>query len=434
MVSSYLKKILLSAVILALTAACQPSHINTPDLGAEDLIGIPLSQNSKLQSSTEEDSDKVVVFDKTIRKIHHFDLESSQHIGLYTVDKPEEEHYLLYNSGQDYFIDMTKKNISIQKIGGERVLVPLKFVGTPVSASFDSKQGYLVLYDHLQSVMILKIDAKGNVIATPYISGPVLNSEGTIQAGDIFENGKLVLSIRGNPQETTGTQTDFIFAVDIEQTIAAQNTSLKLQGEKIPTSLTQMSWIAPVLGYPNLMLIRSSGKVSLFDLTAKAVVTSMPTDDWVVEKYSKIKDAHIILRKKYEYDYKVDQKGIERHMYYVEGGALKTRSLTKNFSFILNSHLDLKRGQWNVTKAEVIKEMDLFNSYNGDYKKRTFTRMRVNDLLSVIDSPIEDEAIVEMSGNYLFSLFPSDLGYATKTDVESNKTSVIKNFNIKYLK
>lgn len=428
------KYLILSLSVLSIISACTPSKVNLPDVGAENMIGIPLSQNSKLQSSTEDDSDKIVVFDKTIRKVHYFDLQTSSHLGLYSVENPTEDHFLIYGNSLDYFIDMSKKHLSIQKIGGEKQDIPLKFVGTPVSASFDVKQGYLVVYDHLQSVMIVKLDKKGNVLAKPFISGPVIESEGTIQAGDIFGNGKLILSIRGNVTDATTPAVDYILSVDIEQTISEQNTTAKLIGDKITTNLTEMSWLAPVLGAPHLALVRSTGKVSLVDLSTKTTLASLPTEDWVVEKYSKIKDAHVVLRKKYDYyPSSAKQGNLERRIFYVDSGTLKMKALTKNYSFVLNSHLDIKNNLWSVVKSDNIKEYEMYNSFNGDYKKRTFTRLRISDLLSTDDIQIDDNAIIEISGNFLFSLFPSELGYATKTNIETNKKSILRNFNIKYM-
>tara|TARA_B110001454_G_C12723340_1_gene436849 strand:+ start:63650 stop:64960 length:1311 start_codon:yes stop_codon:yes gene_type:complete len=431
-----IQKLLLAVGAAMAFTACYPGSTSVvPDYKAENVIGIPLSKNSKLQSSTDEDSDKVVIFDKTIRKIHHFDLASSKHLGLFEVEQPEEDHYLIYNSGSDYFIDMSRRHVSIQKLNGQRNNTSVKFVGTPISASYDGKQGYLVVYDSQQSVLIFKIDATGKLVKQ-FVSGPVVDTLGTIQAGDIAGNGKLVLSIRGNSDPTTGTVTDYIVAVDIERTIADSNTQKALvfdTADKTAMTLTEMSWVAPVPGSPNLVMIRSSGKISLMDLTTKAI-SSLPTDDWVVEKYSKIKDPHIIFRKNYDF-YATVNGNVERRMFYVDGGGLKTKVQTKNFNYILNSHLDIKKDQWNVTKANVVKEYDLYNAYNNDFfQGRSFTRIRLNDLLSVIDTPIDDKATVEIAGDFIFSLFPSDMGKATTTDIESSRTKTITNFNIKYMK
>ena len=264
----------------------------------------------------------------------------------------------------------------------------------------------------------------------------MVDTLGTIQAGDIAGNGKLVLSIRGNSDPVTATIKDYIVAIDIEKTIDDANTQKTLvfdPADKTAMTLTEMSWIAPVPGSPNLIMIRSSGKINLMDLTTKAI-SSLPTDEWVVEKYSKIKDPHIIFRKSYDF-YATVNGNVERRMFYVDGGVLKTKVQTKNFNYILNSHLDIKKGQWNVTKANVVKEYDLYNAYNNDFfQGRSFTRIRLNDLLSFIDTPIDDKATVEIASDFIFSLFPSEMGKATTTEIESSQTKTISNFNIKYMK
>lgn len=422
---------LLGSLFLLVFSACTPAMKIFPDIKAENVIGIPLSQNSRLQSATQDDSEKIVVYDKTIRKVHHFDLSSSVHLGKYDVDQPEDEHYLIYGAGMKYFVDLTKKRLNIQVIDGDKIPGPIKFVGTPISASYDYPQGYLVVYDSLQTIMIYKIDDNGTILDS-FASGPVIKDEGTIQAGDILANGKLVLSIRGNPAPSTGTVVDFLVTVDLAATLSDQNTGNKLVYEKIPTTLVEMSWLAPVNGQPNLVMIRSKEKISIFDLVAKTEL-SIPTENWVVEKYSKIKDAHIVMRPTYDYD-DSSVSNLERRLFYVDAGQLKSKSLNKNYKFILNSHLDLKRGYWSVVKSNTVKEWDVYNSYNGRYTNRTFARVRFDDLLTTIDTDIDDSATVEIANDFLFSLFPSPMGYATRTDIESNKSNILKNFNIKDLK
>lgn len=420
---------------ISITGCYYTPNLAVPDYKAENVIGIPLSKNSKLQSSTDDDSDKILVFDKTIRKIHHFDLETSVHLGLFNVEQPNEDHFLIYNSGSNYFIDMSHRHVSIQLLNGETNSSSVKFAGTPISASYDGKQGYLVVYDHQQSVLIFKIDRDGKLVKQ-FVSGPVVDTLGTIQAGDITENGKLVLSIRGNSDPAPGTFTDYIVAVDIEKTIADTNAEKVLVfdvADKTAMTLKEMTWVAPVPGSPNLVMIRSVGQISLMDLTTKAV-SSISDNGWVVEKYSKIKDPHIVMRKDYDF-YAAINGNVERRMYYVENGALKTKVQTKNFNYILNSHLDLKKGQWNVTKTNIVKEYDLYNTHNSDFfEGRSFARIRLNDLLSVVDIKIDNHTTVEMAGNYIFSLFPSEMGKATTLNIESNKTRTIKNFNIRYMK
>lgn len=433
MVSNQLKQLGIAATVSLLLSACTPGpHSIVPDHKAENLIGIPLNKHSKLQSATEEDSDKVVIFDKTIKKIHHFNLDTTEHLGSYEVEQPDLDHYVIYGSNKEYFIDLSKKHVSFQALTGRKSATTLKFVGTPISASYDGKQGYLVVYDSYQSVLIFKIDSSGRVIRQ-FISGPIVDTEGTIQAGDISGNGKLVLSIRGTPAAGTGVSTDFIYIVDIEQTIAESNTTDALIGEKVPTNLLEMSWVAPVTGAPTQILIKSKDALSLMDLVTKTVISSQPITEWVVEKYSKIKDPHVVLRKSYDF-YSSVNGNVERRIMYVEGSAIKTKILTKNFNVILNSHLDIKKNQWNVTKVDMVKEYDLYNSFNEVIEGRSFSRVRLSDFLTTIDTKIDDNATVEMSGNFLFSLYSRAMGYATCEDIETAQKKSINNFNVRFMK
>ncbi len=430
MASNTFQSFLILSATSALLTACTGANMAVPDLKAENLIGIPLTKNSKLQSTGDDESDKIVVFDKTIKKVHHFDLGSSTHLGRYDVDQPDDDHFLIYGSEKKYFVDLTRKRMNIQQIDGAKLSSGVKFMGTPLSATYDTKKGYLVVYDSLQSVMIYKIDDSGNLTSS-FISGPEVKNKGTIQAGDLSAGGKLVLSVRGIPDAATGVAADFIVIIDIEAAIVKQTLNDPAVMTQLPSSLTEMSWVAPVRGFDNLMMIKSKGNISLMNLDT-LVVTSLPTDDWVVEKYSKTKDAHVLMRRSYSFD--ADANGnIERRLYYVDGGVLKTKILTKNFHYVLNSHLDLKRGYWSVTKATTIDELDLNNTYLGFKEGRSFSRIRISDLLTIADSDIDKNATVEIANDYLFSLYPSPMGYATRTEIDTTKVNYIRNFNVQDL-
>lgn len=428
MVCSSFHKFALVIATSWIFAACTPGTSVFPDHNAENLIGSPLTKNSKLQSSSEDESDKIVVFDKTIKKVHHFDLASSTHLGRYDVEKPDDDHFLIYSSTKNYFVDMTRKKITVQALDGSKNNNGVKFAGTPISATYDSKKGYLVVYDSFQSVLIYKIDDNGSIVSS-FVSGPEIKEKGTIQAGDLSTGGKLVLSVRGVADANAGTPAaDFIVVIDVEAALAKQTLNDPAVMTQIPSTLTEMSWVAPVRGYDNLVMIKSAGKLTLMNLDTQAV-TSIDTDDWVVEKYSKTKDAHVVMRK--SYNFLADANGnLERRLYYVEAGVLKSKVLTKNFKFIISSHLDLKRGFWNVTKATVIDELDLYNSYLDFKEGRSFTRIRTSDLLSVIDTDIAKDATIEIGNDFLFSLYPSPMGYATRTEIDSNQVSYIRNFNV----
>lgn len=425
---SKLNKLQMNLIIIAFCflSACTDSKINTPDYKNENIIGVPLVKNSSLQNPSGDDSNKIVIFDKTIRKIHWFDLESMTHLSKFDAINPEEDHYLIYQDSLNYFLDLSKKNLNIITLDGTAQSSPIKFKGTPVSAAFDSKNGYLVMYDNLQSIGILSLGKTSEVISS-YLSGPIVNNQALIKAGDINGSGQLILATETLTSDSAPTSTYKILVINIADSLKQQ----KLIYTENSTALTSITWLAPVTSSGDEILIRSSDTISLLNLKTNTT-TSISTTDWVVEKYSKTKDPHIIMRKKEEGNLRYNPTS-ERKIYYVENGSIKSKSSSFKLNYILNSHLDLIKDTWSITTSNYVQEYFLYNAYNEIQTGREFTRYRFNDLLSTDSLKIDDKAIIEISNDYLLSLFPSELGFATRTDLATSKVKRLEHFNIKDL-
>lgn len=407
-------------------SACTETKINTPDYKNENIIGVALVKNSSLQNPEGDDSNKIVIFDKTIRKIHLFELEAMLHIGKYDAVNPEEDHFLIYQDSLNYFVDLSKKHLSIVNLDGTSQVNPLKFKGTPVSAAFDSKNGYLVMYDNLQSIGLLSLRQNGEVISS-YLSGPIIDNQAAIKAGDINGSGQLILAVESLKTDSASTSTYKILVIDIAESLKQQ----KLIYTENTTTLTSIAWLAPTGSTNDEILVRSSDTISLVNLKTNTT-KSVSTTEWVVEKYSKIKNPHIIMRKKIEGDSRYNPSA-ERKIYYAENGTIKSKSSSFKLNYVLNSHLDLAKDSWSLTTSNYIQEYFLYNAYNEIQTGREFTRYRFSDLLSTDSLKIDDKAIIEISNDYLFSLFPSELGFATRTDLTSLKVKRLEHFNIKDL-
>lgn len=404
--------------------ACTDSKINIPDYKNENIIGVPLVKNSSLQNQSSEDSNKIVVFDKTIRKIHLFDLENMNHLSKYETSNPDDDHFLIYQDSLNYFIDLSKKHLNIVKLSGSSASSPINFKGTPVSAAFDSVNGYLVMYDTYQSVGILSLSKSGD-IQSSYLSGPVIDDYSQIRAGDLNSKGQLILAVQTLTTDATPTTTYKILVVDITESLKQQ----KLMYSEIQTSLTSIVWLAPLSSTSDEILIRSSDTISLLNIKT-STISSVTTTDWVVEKYSKVKNPHIIMRKKTENELRYNPTA-ERKVFYVENSSIKSKSSSFRLNYILNSHLDLQKNTWSVTTSSYVKEYFLYNAYNEIQTGREFTKYRFSDLLSTDALKIDDKAVIEISNDYLFSLMPSELGFATRTDLDTLNVKKLEHFNIK---
>src|SRR5262249_11409495 len=140
-----------------------------------------------------EQNDKVVFFDETTRRIHQFDMQHMTHDRSLSVDSPGAKHYVLFHQQGNYIVDLTDKHLTV--FGANTTAHdPIHFEGKPVSAAFSPELGYLVIYDDLQSVGVIKLSADGQV-AGAHVFGSELADGVSISAGEILPDGHLALAM-----------------------------------------------------------------------------------------------------------------------------------------------------------------------------------------------------------------------------------------------
>jgi len=392
------------ACLVACTSQAPSDHSD------EHIIGNPTSAVSSLSVQNGNEPQNLVMFDKTVRRIHQFDLSTMQHIRSFEVHNPKDDHYVVYNQNGNYVVDLSLKGLSIFNKYNQANNQPIHFEGKPQSVAFDPSNGYLIVYDDLMSVGILKLDPNGEVLKS-WVGGAVVSGNESISAGDVNSAGQLILALSDNS----------MVVVDIEQTLTQQ----KWVFTKFATTLTDIRWMAPLTQNPQQVLIRSADKIVLMDIGAQSILSSYDITDDVI-KMSKFNDPHVILR-----------SGSTFKVVYAASSTVQVKTLyLKSGGFdadsIMNSNLDLTRDTWSF--VDTTKNISsIFNNLDETRADRRFKRYRFSDLLATNNKQIPSQTQVELSTGYIFTLFPSELGYAVRYDMNSDDQLEAKLFNLNYI-
>lgn len=420
------------SLALVTLGGCVPAKFD-PNINYENLIGSPLSSSTQLLKSVTNLKQNILLFDRTSRKVHLIDSDLTEHKGVFSVENPNLEHYLVYEDGKNYFLDISKLHISTISLNGLSSKSNLKFVGQPVSVAYAPEKDFVVFYDDYQTLTFMKLDPQGNVIDS--FQRGAFYEGWVIQAGDILPDGRLLVSVKGK-KDANGNPIDSLQIIDLEKSLenSKKSTSgdFKLDYQSIDMTVHNISWVAPIPKKANQVLLKTDSEIVLFNLDTK-VSKSVTIDSWFVEKLSKSFDPHVVLRKSSDgFNTKLDN--IERRLVFSNNDEIEERRSTRSHHFIISSVLNIDENYWDVTQAAIVSELYLFNIYNTYASGRSFARFRLSDLMALTELDIDDRAIIEMNQHYIFSLFPSDLGFITRTDIESQSVKTLKNFNIRHLK
>ena len=395
-------------IIIAALGLAACGKVKTTDADSENILGNPLQSISQLSKADGSEKKAVVMFDETIRKIHQFKLQSMAYNRAMEVLNPEQKHYLVYQDDGNYIFDISLKNISVFNSLGERTDHVLNFQGNPISAAYVSSLNLFAVYDDLSNVGLLQVDSQGQ-LQKSWVGGPLIADTGSISAGDFTSDGRLILALSDNS----------IAVVDTQATFAQKHWVYS----QFSSGLTNIKWMAPVNGAANQILVKSQEGFSLYDLNSQSILSSFSITGYLVEKYSKSADAHAVLRSLTD-----DQL----MMVYVLQGQIKTRTLVKQVDQVMSSFLNLNSDSWSYVDTKSTYAAT-WNDLNSVKVSRTFKKYRLSDMLGLQRKTAPDNAQLELSENFLFALFPSELGYAVRYNTESDQTAVLKLFNMPHL-
>ena len=398
-------KIILTSLCLGLLTACGSTH---GDSSSENLVGTPLQAVSGISKEDGSDKQTVALFDETVRKIHLFDLAQAQHLQAYQVLNPSEKHYLISQDQGKYILDISLKNVSLFNSQGQRTDSVLSFVGQPQSAAYISNLNLFAVYDDLSDLGLLQLDS-GGVVQSSWVGGSLLAQNISIASGDFLADGRLILA------GSDGS----IWVIDTTQTLAQK----KWVSTTFSSGLTQISWVAGVPENSNLVFIKSNNQLSIIDLTSNTVVSSFDATNYYVEKYSKTFDPHVVLR---------SSTGNNLVMVYVDQGVLKNRSLLTQTASIMSSYLNLTTSTWTYIDTQSTYKIS-WNDLNSVRVSRTLKSYRFSDMLGTVRKSVPDSAQIELSQSYLFELFPSELGYAVRYNIQSDSSTAMSLFNMPHL-
>ncbi len=404
MVSNFnLFVVLFSAITLL---SCGPALKDTSN--DENIIGSRLESVTSLKSSDGSQTANIAIFDETAKKIHQFDLDKMSCTRSITVQNPDEKHYVLQSDTGNYIVDLTTKHLSVIDKDSVQQTNLLKFWGKPMSASFRPESGYLVMYDDLKTVGILKLNSNGQ-IEKKHVFGYKVNGA-SISAGDVTENGKLVLALSD----------DSFVVADIEANLNNATDEISITGDPQPTTLSRIDWIAPVVTKPNIIFVKAAGKVVLYDLVLKQIIASTDIVSSEIIKLSKSTNPHIIER--------LTSSSIR--VIYADGNSISTLVVQKQFGAILTSDLDIAKKTWTYVELPKYLGFSVFNDVNQVRESRQLIKYNLSGL-PLSTSKIADNAQIKLGDDYFFALFPSELGYAEKVRIDGSGKSVLKLFNLK---
>lgn len=402
--------VLIAAASLSLCACGQDAKFANQDA---DIIGVPLEATTQLSRQDGADQSRISIFDETTRRIHQFDLSSFAFQRSFAVQYADQKHYLLYGDTSDYVVDLSKKHFSIFDSNGSENKRPVKLIGEPLSAAFRPDQNLLVVYDDVFNVGMIKLREDGSVEKS-WTGGSLISGEASIRCGDLLTDGRLVLAL----SDRNLAIVDVTGSIDQKQWVKTI----------IPSNLAkQISWIAPVPDSNDQILALTVDEIALISLSTQTVLDSYPVSGMTVEKYSKAKDAHVILRS-------VTDGGITMKMVYAEASHVKSRALPKQERSLIHSFLDISRDEWTYVEASVASNYLIgYNDLDQARVQRKMKKYRLSDMAGLENKDLPDRAQLHLSSSYIFALFPSELGYAARYSTESDDVKIVKLFNRKYL-
>ena len=438
------KRLFLIPILAQALIACESY---TP-LDEENKVGEPLKSISDLNTPYASARDIITTFDDTTRKIHQFDLDKMKLMRTLEVKNPKEDHYLLYDHNGNYVVDLTKKHLSIYDKDSKAIHNPLRFLGKPISAAFRPQNGLLVVYDDLMTIGLLKLDENGKVLKS-WVSGGLVDqdtngdvdgdddrpdpSNYSIVSGDLDFNGNLVLALRD------GT----ITIVDVEKSLDEKKwnyQSFSIGGKVI-------NWLAPLREDKDRFIYKSNTQVGIINLKTKEIESSERVYNSHIRKLSRTVDPHIIVEDQQErltYYAKITKQTNKDGSEKVSSKLLSRSQFNTKNKVALISHLDLQTDTWLVVNStEQNYEYYSFghnntyyryNDINQDKGKRRVVKFRFSDGLPLLDSNLPENATLTLSQTYAFALFPSELGYAKRIELESGKETIIKQFNLDHIK
>lgn len=393
-------------------------HYNPGESDRDNLVGNLTKDVAALTTPDEGQAQSLVLFDKTVRRIHQFDLNAMTHVRSFGVRNPDIPHYVLYGNAGNYIVDLSEKGLSIFNRYDQINHNPIKFLGKPISAAFLPSKGLVIVYDDLMTVGMLKLDNNGDVVKK-WRGGAAIANGNTIAAGDLNSSGQLIFALSDGSVVVTNPEA----SMDAQDWVIVDPSPTPTP---IATGLTDIRWLAPVPSNPDQVMIRSTGKLSLLDLATKTIISSYDIKDAVV-KVSKFNDPHVVMKTGNQIKVAhVANSQIQVKTFFLNTGNLEVNTL-------LSSNLDLAKNTWSFVDTTDYLDYFYFNDLDASKKNRRFVRYNFKDVVATHEMNVANETQVEIANDFIFALFPRKLGYAVRYDIDTERQSELARFNLKFI-
>ncbi len=395
---------------LAFSSACTVTGGNTNSTPGDGMIGKPIKAVTEMSDPNSADRSQIVMFDRTVRLVHQFDLATMSVVKTLTVDSPSENHSVLFDQNTGLIADFSAGHMTLFDRASNRVKDPVTMLGKARSFAYDPAHRSLVLYDDVNTVGLLKLDTNGAPVQS-WAGGPLLQADDVLTAGDLIDDGSLILALSSG----------VIARVNVDQSIAQRRWVFT----SVTTTLDRITWIAPVHGFNDRVLVKTATAVALVSLTNGATIASKTFETYGNAVFdSKTRDAHIIA-----------QSPTSLTVFYTDGTTVRALPLNATPELILSSRLSISEDSWSLVTSKVATSWTYEkNPVETEGKDRLLIKYRLSDLYSVARLPLPDKAQLDVSENYVFALYPVPLGYGERLGINDDSHAVIKMFNMGHIK
>ncbi len=357
-----------------------------------------------------DEGEPLLLYDSYSESIQSFDFEN---LSIeWSVKYPNEQVISALLSGSDGSFAVVLENKSATSISKDGIISSddLDFQGTPQSYAYDRESGYLVIYDDLGSVGMIKYKSDGS-IESSLLLGPLLSDDQLVYAGDIDPSGNLFLSMNDKS----------LLKIDLAATIEAQSWVF----ETLYTNDEIITWLAPSQSSAGYLIATDNSKVLSIEVATGDLKDSLEFDD--ISSSSKTKEPHLVLTAKDAQETSVANVS--------EGGSLAVTSVNvpstslRSRSFQYGQRLAYPYGLQN---SSYFTSLDMDEGVLSYISSSRFVSLRLSDSLVTASHDL-DGGDLFVTPTSIVSVYDSVLGYLKKTEVEGGKVTELKAYNLPYL-
>lgn len=365
------------------------------------------------ETSAASDQSQVVLFDKTVRIIHEFDLSGLRVLRSMPVRNPQQPHSVLFEQGSGLIADFSDGHMTLFDRASVRTEDPVLMVGKAISYAINPTMNRLVVYDDMSTIGLIQYSATGSVVNT-FVGGPSfeVGTDSTVTAGDLLDNGQLALALSNGK----------IALVDFAATLGAQ----AWQSTLITTTLTtsKIKWVAPIHGVNDRIFVLTDGAAALVSLVDGSIIAKRDlAASEKVKVMSKATDGHLVLQ---------TTAGLILVYSNAGGNAVLSKSLNIRTDRVFNSRYSSTEDAWSFIDSRDEWSWT-YNAQEGETKDRHLRRYQVSSMRAVTNMPLPDTAQLDISQRYVFALYPSELGKGERLGITDGSSNVIRGFNAPYI-